>query len=72
MSALFTTARPTPRDVAWRRGLLRSAGVPEELSRALAASTEHDVHRLIGLLEHGCPIATALRITARGEQALSA
>jgi hypothetical protein len=55
------------RDVAWRRGLLRAAGLPEELSRAVAASREHDVHDVLGLLQRGCPPATALRITARDD-----
>jgi hypothetical protein len=54
-------------DVVWRRELLRSAGVAEELSRALARSTEHDLHGMLRLVEHGCPVATALRITARDE-----
>jgi hypothetical protein len=65
-------ARMPARDVAWRRGLLRSAGLAEELSRAVAASREHDVNGLLGLLQRGCPAATALRITARAERAVSA
>lgn len=56
------------RDVAWRRGLLRAAGLPEELSRAVAASRAHDVHDVLGLLQRGCPPATALRITARDDR----
>jgi hypothetical protein len=60
------------RDVAWRLGLLRSAGLAEELSRAVAASREHDVHGLLGLLQRGCPAAAALRITASAERAVSA
>jgi hypothetical protein len=59
-------------DVAWRRGLLRSAGLAEELSRAVAVSCEHDVNGLLGLLQRGCPAATALRITARAERARGA
>lgn len=55
-------------DVAWRRRLLRGAGLPEELSRAVAASREHDVHDVLGLLQQGCPPATALRITARDDR----
>jgi hypothetical protein len=69
MPHLFTTARPAAREVAWRRERLRSAGMPEEVSRALARSTGHDLHRVLGLVENGCPVATALRITARYEQA---
>jgi hypothetical protein len=53
--------------VAWRHALLRAAGLPEELSRAVAASRGHDVNGLLGLLQRGCPAATALRITARDE-----
>jgi hypothetical protein len=65
-------ARLPTRDVVWRRRLLRSAGLAEELSRAVAASREHDVNGLLGLLQRGCPAATALRITARAESAVSA
>ena len=65
-------ARVPLRDVAWRRRLLRSAGLPEELSRAVAASHGHDVNDLLGLLQLGCPPATALRITARDDRAPSA
>jgi hypothetical protein len=57
--------------VAWRSALLRSAGLPEELSRAVAASRRHDVNGLLGLLERGCPAATALRISARDGEASS-
>ena len=53
--------------IAWRQALLRSAGLSEELSRAVAASRGHDVNGLLGLLGQGCPAATALRITARDE-----
>ncbi|MDP9258192.1 MAG: hypothetical protein M3Q31_16805 [Actinomycetota bacterium] len=59
------------RQVAWRQALLCSAGLPEELSRAVAASRGHDVNDLLGLLERGCPAATALRITARDDKAPS-
>ena len=65
MPQLPTASRPAPRDIAWRRALLRSAGLPEELVRALARSGEHDLHGVLGLLQRGCPVATALRITAR-------
>jgi hypothetical protein len=65
------SARLSLCDVAWRRRLLRSAGLPEELSRAVAASHEHDVNGLLGLLQGGCPPATALRITARDDRAPS-
>ena len=60
------------RHAAWRRELLRSAGLPDELSRAVASSDAHDVNRLLGLLARGCPPATALRITARDDRAPAA
>ena len=57
--------------LAWRRAMLRSAGLPEELSRSVAASRAHDVNSLLGLLQGGCPAATALRISARDDGAPS-
>jgi hypothetical protein len=63
-------ARPTLRDAAWRRAQLRSAGLSEELCRAVAASHGHDVNGLLELVQRGCPPATALRITARGDDGL--
>ena len=73
MNAASTATGAASCDVAWRRALLRAAGLPEELSRAIAASDEHDLNSLLGLLHGGCPVATALRIAAvRGHEALSA
>lgn len=68
VAPLTAHSRLAARDVAWRRMLLRSAGLPDDLSRAVAASHEHDVNGLIGLLERGCPPATALRITVRDDR----
>ena len=61
-------SRRPARDLLWRRRLLRSAGLSEELSRAAAGSDEYDVNGLVGLLEQGCPPATALRISARADR----
>jgi hypothetical protein len=44
---------------------LHAAGLPEDLCRAIAASREHDLNSLLGLVQRGCPVATALRIAAR-------
>jgi hypothetical protein len=52
---------------AWRRSVLRAAGLDDPLARAVAASDGHDLHRLLGLLERGCPLPTALRISSRRE-----
>ena len=62
-------------DCRARRGVaadVAALGGLQELSRALAASREHDLHGLLGLLQQGCPPATALRITALDERAVSA
>ena len=73
MTAHRIAARAPSGDVAWRRALLRAAGLPEELARAIAASDAHDLNSLLELLHGGCPVATALRIAAvRGHEALSA
>jgi hypothetical protein len=58
-------SRRPARDLAWRRRLLRAAGMPEELSRAAAASDAYDVNGLVALLEQGCLPATALHIAKR-------
>jgi hypothetical protein len=63
----FSTVRPLARDVAWREELLRRAGLPGELSRVIAGSAAHDLHRLIVLVQSGCPVVTALRISAHHE-----
>jgi len=52
------------RDARWRAELLRAAGLSPELARAVAAGGRHDVHRLVRLLEQGCPLPTALRLIA--------
>lgn len=73
MTALHTAVHAASRDIAWRSALLRAAGLPEELARAIATSDEYDLNSLVGLLDRGCPAATALRITGgRGREALSA
>jgi hypothetical protein len=48
--------------VSWRLSVLERAGYDEDAATILAASKEVDLHAAVGLLEHGCPVDTALRI----------
>lgn len=48
MTAHSIAARAASSDVTWRRALLRAAGLPEELARAIAASDAHDLNSLLG------------------------
>lgn len=48
--------------VRWRREQLRGAGFSEPCAARLAADARMDLHALIGLVERGCPPATAERI----------
>jgi hypothetical protein len=52
-----------PLDVTgWRRCRLLEAGFPAELAQALAVDTAVDLHRLLELVDRGCPPALAARI----------
>ena len=61
-----TTKRPARDDgpVGWRRRQLIEAGVPHSLALRLARDPRYDLHRLIELVERGCPPALAARILA--------
>jgi hypothetical protein len=50
--------------VAWRLEQLRGCGFDESLAEALAGDCRFDLHRLIGLVERGCPPPLAARILA--------
>ena len=47
-----------------RRGVLEDAGFPSELAKHLAAQSNCDLHRLLNLVDRGCPPALAARILA--------
>jgi hypothetical protein len=47
---------------AWRRTRLTALGVPEDVALVLAEDPSFSHHELKRLLEHGCPLGTALRI----------
>jgi hypothetical protein len=46
----------------WRAEALERAGYGAAAAAKLAARPDVDLHHAIGLLEHGCPPETALRI----------
>lgn len=48
--------------LGWRRVQLLRAGFDGEQASRLAADRAIDLHELIGLIDRGCPPATALRI----------
>ena len=48
----------------WRHRQLIEAGVPHGLALRLARDPRYDLHRLIELVERGCPPALAARILA--------
>jgi hypothetical protein len=49
---------------AWRRSQLVRSGFPRRLAECVAHDGHYDLHRLIELVEQGCPPELALRITA--------
>ena len=49
---------------AWRREQLVRSGFPRRLAGRVAHDGQHDLHRLIELVERGCPPELALRILA--------
>jgi hypothetical protein len=48
--------------LAWRLWVLDRAGYDEGAAAVLATSRDVDLHTAVALLEHGCPVDTALRI----------
>jgi len=48
----------------WRRAQLLEAGFDAQLARRLAEDGRWDLHRLLELVDRGCPPALAARILA--------
>lgn len=46
----------------WRERVLEEAGYPLDDAVMLAHNAAVDLHRAVWLLEHGCPLKTALAI----------
>lgn len=53
--------------VGWRYEQLLTAGVRPALALCLADDPRFDLHRLIDLIEQGCPAPLAVRILAPDE-----
>ena len=47
---------------AWREEVLLAAGYPQKIAYCLAQDPDIDLHHAAALLEHGCPVLTAMRI----------
>ena len=50
--------------IAWRHAQLLRSGFPQRLSAQVAHDGRYDLHRLIELVESGCPPELALQILA--------
>lgn len=61
-----TGSRPSPADAIeqWRREQLLAAGFEDALATRLAGDRRWDLHRLLELVDRGCPPALAARIVA--------
>jgi hypothetical protein len=64
MNATAPTAHELDEVFAWRRSQLVRAGFPKRLAGRVAHDGQYDLHRLIELVEGGCPPELALRILA--------
>jgi hypothetical protein len=54
--------------IAWRRTQLVRSGFQEEAAASVAEDDRYDLHRLVELVERGCPPELALRIVAPLEE----
>lgn len=64
MSVTVSADREWNEVVAWRRVQLERSGLAPRLAARVARDGRYDLHRLIELVERGCPPALALRILA--------
>ena len=48
--------------IRWRFSQLRRSGYPEPVAAEIAARFDIDLHEATGLVQAGCPPATAVRI----------
>lgn len=68
MRITVATEREREEVSAWRRTQLLRSGFPQRLAARVAHDGRYDLHRLIELVEHGCPPGLALRILAPLEE----
>jgi hypothetical protein len=64
MRAPVATDREHDDVIAWRRAQLVRSGFPQRVAAGVAHDGRYDLHRLIELVERGCPPELALRILA--------
>lgn len=50
--------------IAWRHTQLLRSGFPPDIATAVATDDRYDLHRLIELVDRGCPPELARRILA--------
>jgi hypothetical protein len=50
--------------LTWRRDQLAASGFPLPLASRIARDSRYDIHKLIELVERGCPAELAVRIVA--------
>jgi hypothetical protein len=62
--SLVASERERDEVIAWRRAQLLRSGFPQRLAAQVAGDGRYDLHRLIELVERGCPPELALRILA--------
>lgn len=68
MKAATSTGHDRDDVFAWRRSQLVRSGFPHQLAGRVADDARYDLHRLIELVEKGCPPELALRILAPLEE----
>jgi hypothetical protein len=54
--------------ITWRRAQLTTVGFPQFLAARIARDGRYDLHRVMELLELGCPPELAIRILAPLEE----
>ena len=64
MRTTVPTTRKRDEVFAWRRAQLLRSGFSARLAARVAQDGRYDLHRLIELVERGCPPELALRILA--------
>jgi hypothetical protein len=64
MNATAPTEHEPDEVFVWRRSQLVRSGFPQRLAGRVALDGHYDLHRLIELVERGCPPERALRILA--------
>ena len=59
-----SAARESDGVISWRHTQLLRSGFPEDLAAGVSRDDRYDLHRLVELVENGCPPELALRILA--------